>query len=85
MRRFLFVVSKDKPELCEYLSSHFADETDVLVTLDRRRGERRRGDGPADLDRRQSHRRWRPDNDETLTALGAFLVPVDGANRLVRD
>lgn len=85
MRRFLFVVSKEKPELCEYLSSHFADEADVLVTLDRRSGERRRRKGPAPLDRRQSHRRWRPDNDETLSALGAFMVPVDQADRLIRE
>jgi len=76
MPRFLFVVSREKPELWDYLSRHFADEPDVLVTLDRRDEERRQADWAADLDRRQSHRRWRPDNDETLNALGAFMVPM---------
>lgn len=85
MPRFLFVVSREKPDLCDYLARHFVDETDVLVTLDRRRGERRGLDGSVDMDRRQSHRRWRPDNDETLTSLGAFMVPVEEAEPLIRE
>ena len=85
MARFLFVVSREKPELGDYLSRHFADEPEVLVTLDRRGGERRRADLAAALDRRQSHRRWRPDNDETLSAVGAFMVPVKEAAPFVRD
>ncbi len=85
MPRFLFVVSREKPDLCDYLARHFADEADVLVTLDRRRGERRRDDRAADLDRRQLHRRWRPDNDETLTSLGAFMVPTEETQPLIRD
>ena len=85
MARFLFVVSREKPELCDYLSRHFADEPEVLVTLDRRDGDRRRADLAADLDRRQSHRRWRPDNDETMSAVGAVMVPVEETDRRIRD
>jgi hypothetical protein len=66
MVRYLFVVSKSRPDLADYLMRHFSDEEDVLVTIDRRRGERRRG-----------HRRWRPENDEALASVGAFMVPVD--------
>ena len=85
MARFLFVVSREKPELCDYLSRHFADEPEVLVTLDRRDGDRRQADGLADLDRRQAHRRWRPDNDETMSAVGAVMVPVEESDRHIRD
>jgi len=85
MARFLFVVSRKKPELRDYLSRHFADEPEVLVTLDRRDGDRRRADLAADLDRRQSHRRWRPDNDETMSAVGAVMVPVEETDRRIRD
>ena len=85
MARFLFVVSREKPELCDYLSRHFADEPEVLVTLDRRDGDRRRADLAADLDQRQSHRRWRPDNDETMSAVGAVMVPVEETDRRIRD
>ena len=42
MVRYLFVVSKSRPDLADYLVRHFSDEEDVLVTIDRRRGERRR-------------------------------------------
>ena len=66
MARYLFVVSKARPELADYLERHFSEEHEVLITVDRRRGERRRG-----------HRRWRPENDEALTAVGAFMVPLD--------
>ena len=85
MARFLFVVSREKPELRDYLSRHFADEPEVLVTLDRRGGDRRRAELAADLDRRQSHRRWRPDYDETLSAAAAFMVPVKQAAPFSRE
>jgi len=47
------------------------------VTLDRRQGERRRRLADLELERRQSHRRWRPENDEALVSVGAFMVPLD--------
>lgn len=77
MARYLFVVSKARPDLAEYLVHHFSDEEDVLVTLDRRLGERRRGEADLDPERRRGHRRWRPENDEALASVGAFMVPVD--------
>lgn len=77
MARYLFVVSKTRPELRDYLLQHFLDEEDVLVTLDRRRGERRRARTEPRTERRQAHRRWRPENDEALESIGAFMVPLD--------
>jgi hypothetical protein len=77
MARYLFVVSKTRPDLRDYLVQHFSDEQDVLVTLDRRRTERRRAHRDAHPDRRQAHRRWRPENDEALESIGAFMVACD--------
>ena len=77
MARYLFIVSKTRPDLADYLVRHFSDEQDVLVTLDRRRAERRRGQADNDPERRQGHRRWRPENDEALASVGAFMVPLD--------
>ena len=42
MARYLFIVSKKRPELREYLLGHFSLEEEVQVMIDRRRGERRR-------------------------------------------
>ena len=77
MARYLFVVSKARPELADSLERHFSEEHEVLITVDRRRGERRRGQVDSDPERRRGHRRWRPENDEALTAVGAFMVPLD--------
>lgn len=78
MVRYLFVVSKTRPELCDYLAQHFSDEDEVEVTVDRRRrGERRRSDVDGGPERRLGHRRWRPENDEALEAVGAFLVTLE--------
>jgi hypothetical protein len=77
MARYLFVVAKTRPELREYLTHHFADEGDVEVTLDRRRGERRRTRRDQGPERRLAHRRWRPENDEALESIGAFLVALE--------
>src|SRR4030095_369116 len=71
MARYLFVVSRARPELADYLERHFSEGDEGLITVDRRRGERRggvRGWGP---------RRLRPENDAALTAVGAFMVPLD--------
>ena len=77
MARYLFVVSKKRPELREYLLEHFSDEHEVEVTIDRRRGERRREYLDPGSERRRGHRRWRPENDEALESIGAFMVPLD--------
>ncbi len=77
MARYLFIVSKKRPELREYLLGHFSEEAEVQVMIDRRRGERRREQVDARVERRQGHRRWRPENDEALESIGAFMVPLD--------
>ena len=77
MARYLFVVSKARPDLADYLMHHFSDDEDVVVTLDRRHGERRQGRAHSGAERRQGHRRWGPENDEALASVGAFMVPLD--------
>jgi hypothetical protein len=77
MARYLFIVSKKRPELREYLLGHFSLEEEVQVMIDRRRGERRRSQLDTGTERRQGHRRWRPENDEALESIGAFMVPLD--------
>lgn len=77
MVRYLFVVAKTRPELWDYLAQHFSEEDEVEVTVDRRRGERRRTDVDGGPERRLGHRRWRPENDEALEAVGAFLVTLE--------
>jgi hypothetical protein len=77
MSHFLCIVAQDRPDLWDSLRQHFEADESIAVTLDRRRGERRQGrPGGAD-ERRQEHRRWLPDNQETLSAVGAFIVPLD--------
>jgi hypothetical protein len=77
MPRYVFVVSKARPELCGYLREHFAEDLEVEVTLDRRQGERRRLARDRRPERRLGHRRWRPENDEALETIGAFLVALE--------
>jgi hypothetical protein len=77
MSRFLCIVAQDRPDLWDALRRHFEGDERVAVTLDRRRGERRRDSRPGPAERRQAHRRWLPDNQETLSAVGAFFVPLE--------
>ena len=76
MSRFLCIVAQDRLDLWDSLRQHFAEDASVAVTLDRRRGERRRDSQRGADERRQEHRRWLPDNQETLSAVGAFIVPI---------
>jgi hypothetical protein len=75
--RFLCIVARDQPDLFDHLRERFAGDRGVEVTLDRRRGERRQGVPQAEQERRRAHRRWHPDNHETLSSVGVFLVPLD--------
>ena len=60
---FLVVVKRDEPDLFKYLQEHF-QEPEVRVMLDRRHGERRRGDAATGDERRRRDRRgFRPDDD----------------------
>jgi hypothetical protein len=55
--RELIIVSRERLDLCESLTREFADKPDVDVLVDRRRSERRQGDGDASRERRQDERR----------------------------
>ena len=53
--RALIIVSRDRPDLAEYLGRQSAGVNTVI--LDRRRAERRRVDGSPGLERRRGDRR----------------------------
>ena len=57
MPRHIFVVSQHHPELYEYLTKRFQQDSNVRVILDRRRGERRQSQ--ASESPPQGERRWR--------------------------
>ncbi len=61
--RLAFIVSRDRPDIYNYLMSHFAGEKDVEVILDRRRGKRH----PHKPERRQADpRNQSSDGDDPL-------------------
>ncbi|MGH7262805.1 MAG: hypothetical protein ACREH7_02620 [Candidatus Rokuibacteriota bacterium] len=65
MRRYLIIVARDQPALCQYLAQNFAGDDKVQVLRDRRRGERRQRVEPHEPERRREGRRHRltPDRD----------------------
>src|SRR5262249_20156076 len=75
MPGYLFVVSRDQPELCAHLAREFSDETGVQVVLDRRLAQRwGRETGLAGSERRQAERRQPPPITQTLEPLNFALV-----------
>jgi hypothetical protein len=52
----------------------FAESENLLVVLDRRRGQRRRDPRPFEPERRRAERRMRPDFDDQLRLRGWFSV-----------
>ncbi len=59
--RYLFIVSRDQPDVYDRLMRDFAEDKEVEVLLDRRVGERRQR-GQADAPgRRRSYRRRHPE------------------------
>jgi hypothetical protein len=84
----VFIVARRHPELYEYLKSRFADDTTVMVVLDRRLAPRRRRALPAAAERRRADRRSRPEVDERLTStslaiVGGSAAPVSEARQWV--
>lgn len=77
MGRHLFIVSRQSPQLYEYLAHAFAPELDVEVVVDRREGDRR-GEGDRRTaprgDRRVAERRSARQVSEDLRALGYVFV-----------
>lgn len=77
--RWLIIVQSDRRELYSDLRRNFKPDKRVDVILDRRRAERRLGDGPVDSDRRR-HPRRRP-----LTAQQIDLWETAGFRLYYRD
>lgn len=75
--RHLFVVSREKRWLFDYLQERFADDPKVTIVLDRRLAERRqRHDRPA-IDRRRAERRAGGHaGEDELVPQGYFIVDL---------
>jgi len=73
MAQLVFIVSRQRPKLHEYLEREFADNAEVVVIVDRRLGQRRLREVEASPDRRQVDRRQRL-VEERLGALGWAIV-----------
>jgi hypothetical protein len=77
--RFVFVISPKRPDLYQNLAREFADETAVLVVVDRRVTERRHSGAspPADADdRRKGERRTHHPARRDIALLGYTFVRV---------
>ncbi len=70
MRRYLFIVAREQPDLCEYLRRDLSGDREVQVLLDRREGERRQQVQAHELERRRGHRRRQPGIGANLPAIG---------------
>jgi hypothetical protein len=73
MSQLVFIVSRHRPKLREYLIQEFADNAEVAVIVDRRIGERRLREVTPDMERRRADRRQET-IDERLRALGWAIV-----------
>ncbi len=78
MSRHLFIVSRDHPDLYDYLTERFAGDPKVLVILDRRMGERRRETVSVPVNRQRADRRHRPEIDLEIRTRSYAIVTVPG-------
>ena len=78
MAQLVFIVSRHRPKLREYLQREFAGNAEVTVIVDRRLSERRLDRGPRSPDRRGVSRR-QEQIDERLRAMGWAIVWRDDA------
>ena len=76
MPTYLFIVSRQHPDLFDYLRERFAEDTNVRVIRDHRLGERRRQAAPSAAERRRAERRSRPEIDEQLLVRSHAIVTV---------
>jgi hypothetical protein len=74
----ILIVARNQPQLYVYLKDDFANDAEVRIIIDRRRGERRRDAIGTTHDRRQSDRRVRADVASRLESLGFAVVRVGG-------
>ena len=77
MRREVFVVARDRPDIYRYLSQTFADAKNVEVIWDRRTHERRRTAEGGDRERRQRERRRRLAADDEIRRIGYVFLTVE--------
>ena len=64
--RCLFIVARNQPGLWHYLRRDFAEDEEIQVLLDRRRGDRRQRYQGQEPERRRSDRRRQPSIDNDL-------------------
>jgi hypothetical protein len=78
-----FVIDRDRPDLFEYMRVQLADDPEIRVVYDRRRGDRRRQKSARPADRRRWERRAIAAG--TSTTLGFVLVqaPADAESERV--
>ena len=75
--RLVFIVSRDRPDLYNYLMLRFAGQKDIEVILDRRRGERR----PHEPERRRADpRNQSSDGDDPFGLSGVICRRLEGEN-----
>jgi len=77
MRREVFVVARDRPDLYRYLSQTFADAKNVEVIWDRRTDERRGTAEGGARERRQRERRRRLAADDEIRRVGYVFLTVE--------
>jgi hypothetical protein len=73
MAQLVFIVSRHRPKLHEYLEQEFAGNDEVAVIVDRRLGERRLRELEHRQERRQTDRRQAL-VDERLRSMGWAIV-----------
>jgi len=73
MGQLVFIVSRHRPKLHDYLQQEFAGNAEVAVIVDRRLGERRLQEVDRSSDRRQTDRRQAL-VDERLRSMGWAIV-----------
>jgi hypothetical protein len=78
MAQLVFIVSRHRPRLRDYLQREFAGNVEVTVIVDRRLGERRLDSGARNPDRRRVSRR-QEQIDERLRSMGWAIVWRDDA------
>jgi len=78
MAQLVFIVSRHRPKLRDYLQREFAGNTEVTIIVDRRLGERRLDNEPRSHDRRRVSRRQQQ-IDERLRSMGWAIVWRDDA------
>ncbi|HEY7541114.1 MAG TPA: hypothetical protein VIF11_13285 [Methylomirabilota bacterium] len=84
MAQLVFIVSRHRPKLHEYLQQEFAGNAEVAVIVDRRLGERRIREVEHRQDRRQIDRRDAL-ADERLRSMGWAIVWRDESTTVYVD